>query len=241
MDTPPGRAVRFREEADSQDDTTEDDATEMVNQGLSAAVTPALQKKATKEQIQSGKRFVVRTEMLNDIFMRVKVRADIDAFNTGHGDKTKVFQQFWGKRVWSTPWGPDAGVLWLNPSVNDIYDTIRRVRRDKSRAVLVVPDWEDELWYEMLWPMVVEYYYYRPRVPLYEHEHPPWGSWAVYCEGHRTMSGVQMDDRASCRDEGLMQVSAMKVKKTPSSRRKWRRMTLKQHRNTNFKDSQSDW
>ena len=120
-------------------------------------------------------------------------------------------------------------VPWLNPKVAEIYDAVRHVSVKMVKAVMVLPDWEDEHWQPWLWPMVVSYYHYPQRTRLYQSDEPRWGSWAVHLYGAATMSGEGLPDAHDTHDKQMMQVSALQTRRTSLSRRRFRRRQLESH------------
>jgi hypothetical protein len=168
--------------------------------------------------------------MLLDIWMRLRVRADIDVLGTA---KTTKFPFYWGKKAWSRSWGDADGILFINPPVNDLYDCIRKVRRDQAKAVAVVPDWREESWFHMIWPMAVRYHYYPAHAALYQDDCPSWGSWAVYLDGSTTMSGggdLKGAETNKSQDRGFMKISAQEKQRNASSRRHYRRKVLAKYK-----------
>ena len=233
-DTPPFEVERFCDQvsiSSKESDyafESDDPRGKTLRRGVSIAIIP--QTKATKEQIWAAKLFRVRAGMLPDIWMRLRVRADIDVLGTA---KKTHFPFYWGKKAWSRNWGDAEGILFINASVNDIYDCIRKVRRDQAKAVAVVPDWREESWFHMIWPMTVRYHFYPAHAALYENDRPSWGSWAVYLNGATTMSGgedLKGADNTNRQDKGFMKISAQEVQRNASSRRNYRRKTLRKYK-----------
>jgi hypothetical protein len=121
----------------------------------------------------TAKKFIVRKEMVPDILTRLRAPTpDADAFN----EKTdKVCQEHWGGKAWSKDWSYDAAcVIWINPTFNDLSDVIRQVRRKKSQAILILPDWPClSCNNQALWDMVRSYHHYSSEAPLYRIKKDP--------------------------------------------------------------------
>lgn len=215
---------RAKEESDG-DDT--DDAAEMAkffNRGMSTVSTAAVPSSAAHQHPQwQATRFIVRPQMLADIFMRLKSRPTVNVFDSLPESRKSPFILYLG-RPWQQVWKPERGTLWLNPAVNDIKKVLDKVRDDKSRGVIIVPNWDGEDWFEQLWSMVVRYHWYGPDVPLYRGVQPTWGSWACLVDGSVSMTGGDETTSAA------MTVAAQEVQKNKSSKRRLRRRTLRKHK-----------
>ena len=174
-------------------------------------------------------RYVVRPEMVQDVLIRLQLQAPaIDAFGTATTTKCPVW---WGpgavaKTAWSQSWRyQDVGLLWCNPKFNvfDLMAIIRTIQQQKGRCILIAPDWPQEDFAEAMWPLAKRYYYYGPDSGLFEatkgqkaFNKQAWGGWALYLKGDQ-------DEK----DKQAVILAEVKVVRTTSSRRRYRRRHLR--------------
>lgn len=201
----------------SDDADAEDDLDRQLKQGVSVA--------SLKVNPYSNRRFIVRPEMYHDIIMRLRVPYPaIDAFGCKDSNKCRVY---WGKggaapSAWSQNWSYEkVGLLWANPpfNVNDLYDIVHKCYQQDAQMVIVVPDWPQYPYYEMLWNMAKAYHYYGPGSHLFDKrkknlEQFGWGVWAVH------LHKPKPEDKFICLTE------AQQYQRNPSSRRRYRRKAL---------------
>lgn len=180
-------------------------------------------KKSTKK-----KRYIVRDRMLNDIWTRLLVKANVDVFGTD--ENRSVFPTFWGaRRCWDQDWSNRDNILFLNPPVHHYWDVVYKMRKKRAKGIVILPDWCNEQWYHMVWPMTVKYFYYGPDRKMYEGEKPEWGSWAIYIDGSTTMAGGGNLDGRDANDKQMMVASAVQLKRTQGSRRRYHKRTLQKY------------
>lgn len=173
--------------------------------------------------------YEVNPKMLEDIWLRLGVGANVDVF--GPDESKSTFPTYWGpKGCWGRRWGDGDDVLFLNPPVKHFLNVVRKLQKNKSKGVVLLPDWPGEKWYHLVWPMVVKYYYYRPHRGFYVAEDPDWGTWAMYVDGAVNMTGGGRLDNMESKDDGKMMASGLRVQKTTGWRRRQRRRTLEAYR-----------
>lgn len=223
------RKVRLQE--DSEDASCNDDDRDAVGQvlrkGLSVATTDQFTRVSKVQALWTPRRYVVRQEMYNDILMRLRAPTpSVDAFACKASAKCSTW---WGKggaveSAWSQSWASSqVGVLWCNPAfqVYDLYDIVRKAAKDDAEMILVVPDWKEFDYYEMMWPMVQRYHYYPPASNLFDKKgcndnQFDWGVWAVHLRG----KPIQVN-------KTVLAVQEQKYQLNPSSRRRYRRKMLR--------------
>lgn len=169
-------------------------------------------------------RYVVKASMQRDVAARLHVDEFIvDVF----GDRASpLCQAVWGPDVcWDHDWR--GGPYWFNPSVSELSDCIKKIIRDQSTGVLILPDWhaEDAWWYHTAWQISADHYhYYAPDIKLYR-DGPPqplWGTWAILVQGK--LAGVEalQDD-----EDAVIQPVEQQFQETSSWGRRRRRRLLK--------------
>ena len=186
------------------------------------APPPEKPKSSSPTSPKPGKRYIVRSEMLKDVCMRLQTsKPAVDAYNDA---RAKVCDQAWGRYAWAENWDfKKVGLIWGNPAVKDMYDVIRKIRKDGAQMILFVPEWDERnVNDQTLWNMVKKHYFYGPEWPLYKKKRDVedqaaasgWGTWALLVDGSQKESNYQA---------GKIQ----KVRRTDSSRRAYRRKMLK--------------
>ena len=212
----PSRKTRLHADDD-------DAAGRVLKKGMSVAVTHVATTPTTSSSRQAEQwttqRFIVSKAMISDILMRLHApNPTVDAFADEQSSKCV---RFWGpggeaESGWSKSWSYDrVGVIWANPAFSDLVDVVKKIKQDKAQVILVAPDWKDYDYYDDLWPMVQAYHYYPREADIFEcskqqmsHRRQQWGVWALY------LNGAQ-DKRE--------ETNAVEVRRTSSSRRRWRR------------------
>ena len=65
----------------------------------------------------------------------------LDAFSSGTSAHLLVCEKYWSAQdsAWKKHWGPHQGLLWIHCPRWDIPRAIAKIRKDRSKAVLVVP------------------------------------------------------------------------------------------------------
>ena len=181
--------------------------------------------------IWAAKQYVVRAPMIRDIFMRLQARAEVDVFGTVGQSKFPDCCGGAGEEghAWANDWAKETRILWLNPPVNNVYDCMYQIMKSKAKGIFVLPDWPEESWDQMMWPMAVRFYYYKPDAHLYEEApYAGWGSYAVLLDGGSTMTGGHDLKNISSQDNSKMLVASVEQQRTSSARRRWRRQQGKQ-------------
>ena len=92
------------------------------------------------------------------------------------------------------------------PPYSKLNEVMKKAVEERIRAVLVVPDWRSESWWQEVQQYVVEKYYYRKGTLVFELpdkvvEGTPWGVWA-YLVGCR--EGEDQKKKRRKQDEELM-------------------------------------
>lgn len=160
--------------------------------------------------------------MFDDVLMRLRApRPNIDAF----GDKTTAkCQKYWGPggvahSAWSQDWLVDrCGTLWCNPTFQayDIADILRKAGKDNADLVMVIPDWPEYEFYNVMWSRATTYHYYAPGSGLFESggEDCEWGVWAVYMAAKRGAGDAE---------RGTKMKTQQVYQKNSSAKRRFRR------------------
>ena len=65
----------------------------------------------------------------------------LDAFYLGTPAHLRVCENYWNAQysAWKTHWGPHQGLLWIQCPRVDIPRAVAKIRKDRSKAVFVVP------------------------------------------------------------------------------------------------------
>ena len=65
----------------------------------------------------------------------------LDAFSSGTSAHLRVCEKYWSAQdsAWKKHWGPHQGLMWIHCPRWDIPRAVARIRKDCSKAVLVVP------------------------------------------------------------------------------------------------------
>ena len=65
----------------------------------------------------------------------------LDAFSSGSSAHLRVCKKYWSAQdsAWKKHWGPHQGLMWIHCPRWDIPRVIAKIRKDGSKAVLVVP------------------------------------------------------------------------------------------------------
>ena len=65
----------------------------------------------------------------------------LDAFSSGTSAHLQVCEKYWSAQdsAWKKHWGPHQGLMWIHCPRWDIPRAIAKIRKDRSKAVLVVP------------------------------------------------------------------------------------------------------
>ena len=65
----------------------------------------------------------------------------LDAFSSGTSAHLWVCEKYWSAQdsAWKKHWGPHQGLMWIHCPCWDIPRAIAKIRKDRSKAVLVVP------------------------------------------------------------------------------------------------------
>ena len=65
----------------------------------------------------------------------------LDAFSSGTSAHLRVCEKYWSAQdsVWKKHWGPPQGLMWIHCPRWDIPRAVAKIRKERSKAVLVVP------------------------------------------------------------------------------------------------------
>ena len=65
----------------------------------------------------------------------------LDAFFSGTSAHLRVCEKYWSAQdsAWKKHWGPHQGLMWIHCPRGDIPRAVAKIRKDRSKAVLVVP------------------------------------------------------------------------------------------------------
>ena len=65
----------------------------------------------------------------------------LDVFSSGTSAHLRVCEKYWGTQdsAWKKHWGPHQGLMWIHCPRWDIPRAVAKIRKDRSKAVLVVP------------------------------------------------------------------------------------------------------
>ena len=75
----------------------------------------------------------------------------LDALSSGTSAHLRVCEKYWSAQdsAWKKHWGPHQGLMWIHCPRVDIPRAVAKIRKDRSKAVLVVPmgcTEEDSTW-----------------------------------------------------------------------------------------------
>ena len=167
-------------------------------------------------RIPRTERYMVRRPMVNDILMRLRAGTpSVDGFGDS---QLHVWPRWWGpgsaeaQDAFGVYWGNEP-LLWLNPPFTMLNAVVNKLREDHGVAILIMPHWCNQHFYEAIKPFVKRKHYYDAGTKLFETESGPvggtaWPVWALYVD---------------CRDEGWQPTSLeLQKERTRSSTRRWR-------------------
>ena len=60
-----------------------------------------------------------------------------------------------GVDAFTKNWGK-VGLLWMNPSFSRMHEVLRKIAKDKARAILLMPHWEERGFPQAAAPMVLK-------------------------------------------------------------------------------------
>ena len=65
----------------------------------------------------------------------------LDVFSSGTSAHLRVCEKYWSAQdsAWKKHWGPHQGLMWIHCPRWDIQRAVAKIRKDRSKAVLVVP------------------------------------------------------------------------------------------------------
>ena len=65
----------------------------------------------------------------------------LDALSSGTSAHLWVYEKYWSAQdsAWKRHWGPHQGLMWIHCPRSDIPRAVAKIRKDRSKAVLVVP------------------------------------------------------------------------------------------------------
>ena len=99
--------------------------------------------------------YAVKKELVKKIITEFGIEEpEVDAFATM---ENRRFPRYWDRRKdafaqnWSKP-----RCLWINPPFECLDEVVTKIQVESARAVLIVPEWRKESWWNRLQPMVVQ-------------------------------------------------------------------------------------
>ena len=65
----------------------------------------------------------------------------LDAFSSGTSAHLRVCEKYWSAQdsAWKKHWGPHQNLMWIHCPRWDIPRAVAKIRKDRSKAGLVVP------------------------------------------------------------------------------------------------------
>ena len=79
--------------------------------------------------------------IMPEVASRVAADLALDAFSSGTSAHLRVCEKYWSAQdsAWKKHWGPHQGLMWIHCPRRDIPSAVAKIRKDRSKAVLVVP------------------------------------------------------------------------------------------------------
>ena len=206
-DTPAFDSAEAAEGADAEG------ACQQVQQvRLSSGDVPAVMNRSPRTE-----RYMVRQPMVHDILVRLRAGTPtIDGFGD---DKLHVWPRWWGpgsveaEDAFTMNWSKEP-LLWLNPPFTLLNAVVQKLQEDQAVAILVMPHWCNQEFYEAVKPFIVRKHFYKAGSMMFETESgsvggTPWPVWALYVD---------------CREDGWQptELELDKVRSRSSTRR-WRK------------------
>ena len=107
---------------------------------------------STKIQAVDGKAwktddYAVRSDLVSEVVKSLDAGVPtVDAFAS---ETNKRFAKFWSVTddAFEKDWGQED-LLWINAPFQKISQVVQKVVKEKAKAILVVPEWETELWWK---------------------------------------------------------------------------------------------
>ena len=133
--------------------------------------------------------YAVNADIVRDIVRHFDVgEPTIDCFASG---QNRRFERHWSidDSAWTKTWDRSLGLLWMNPPFNSIDAVVRKVKTDKSLAILIVPGWETERWWRDLQNIITQRLLLPSKHGLFLQEGttpmpaPRWNTWAMLVDG----------------------------------------------------------
>ena len=129
--------------------------------------------KATKALIgpTPKERYAVRKPIMSEALQQLGVGTpSVDAF-ADH--ELYMCPRWWGpgsieeEDAFNRNWG-DEPLLWINPPFSFLDQVVNKIRQDKAKAVLVMPEWEDHTFFESVQPLIVRRYLFPKGTRVFE-------------------------------------------------------------------------
>ena len=90
----------------------------------------------------ANQEYSVMPEMANRVVADLRASdLALDAFSSGTSAHLRVCEKYWSAQdsAWKNHWGPHQGLMWIHCPRWDIPRAVAKIRKDRSKAVLVVP------------------------------------------------------------------------------------------------------
>ena len=147
---------------------------------------------STKIQAVGGKAwttddYAVRSDLVSEVVKALDAGIPtVDAFAS---ETNKRFAKFWSVKedAFEKDWSQED-LLWINAPFQKISEVVQKVVKEKAKAIIIVPEWETEWWWQRVENISMRRFKFR-REPIFLkggkllQEPPTWDVWAFLVDG----------------------------------------------------------
>jgi hypothetical protein len=90
--------------------------------------------------------------------------------------ENRRFEKWWGpgspegEDAFLQDWGPEKGLLWMNPPFNIFPQVLEKVRRDQAHVIMIVPAWRRQKFFRLVQEMALDFLKFPKGTHLFERE-----------------------------------------------------------------------
>ena len=143
-------------------------------------------------------RYQVRPPVVQDILAKLgDPKPVVDMFAD---ENLHLFPKWWGPGsavpdAFQISWEGE-GLMWCNPPFSKLQQIVDKIRHDRARCVLIMPNWPTQPWFQSAQELAVKKVFYHPGSEIFDVDRGKvggvrWGVWAMLLDGTRTKTAVQ--------------------------------------------------
>ena len=100
----------------------------------------------------------------------------------GSNESEDAFTKNWGKEP----------LVWMNPPFSLLDSVVDKIKNDGAQAILIMPQWEDQRYFEEVQPMILKKCVYSKGAKVFEQKEGAmpgirWPIWAAFVNGTNDM------------------------------------------------------